>query len=846
MSQYPNGYFIEVGADQYKFVSPPGAEKQYTDIYTRAQVGNSIIAPVGTTPESVYGPSFQTYGPNYTYSPTQQKTSLLTAGEYKVIPYVNSSGNIFYATSIGGQIQGSIPSGYFPATDQQVDISKQLQTITPKEVPVGGPPSGVTGSGGGGGVSVSGPPSVSTPTPSAQAVATGAEISGSKAPSVMSPVPTPTTADIISSTQPPSFAQTVAGLATDTPDAPAINLGKTPIGELSISGTDIANIGIKLTARAASALLGISTINPLAKLGPLATLTGIPSLDPISIGIGIANNIANHASQPQTAINQSVSGIAQTGIDPISGYSFHAIEPTGLLGRIAKALDLPMMASYNYLNPSEAPLAPIAVLRNSALAHNADLTGMTPSEIMAAFHSNTVNGIMGYSGPLGMPTSEGSYMSDGTFLSRFGISAVGTAKSFSELSSTEQAVVAIQRSKNDILGLTSIDPSLMSSEATSFQTAVEAQMALSNTDDPKVAIQALSTLESTPPKIKTLALTHRNRIKTREAVKALKNKQLKTRKLVSFMDDFGATGTPVTGYKGNIQRDLDMTNPLVRRAMQKGELLPALKKIPLPRTKPKTKAGDTDTDTKAGDTDTDTKTDMQPMRFKKNDRSFEADRQLSRDIAAMKGSTGEVGNKSPVTGQTISEGRASFRPSGRAGDVVGVGGGDGTGPSPASGGVGVSGPSPEGGGPCFIAGTELMLEDKTLKKVEDIKVGDKLCGAQGSINEVTVLHKNPLGNRRIISVNGSRFFCTEDHPFKTNNGWQAVNAEMAIAKYPSIDVYNKNLEVGDIIENHIDEENTAINVINTREVSQDTSVYNFTLSNNHTYITNNFVMHNKM
>ena len=221
------------------------------------------------------------------------------------------------------------------------------------------------------------------------------------------------------------------------------------------------------------------------------------------------------------------------------------------------------------------------------------------------------------------------------------------------------------------------------------------------------------------------------------------------------------------------------------------------------------------------------------MTFKKNDRSFEADRTAaitSANLAATKSAAQAFSKK----------GLSAY---GKYGGNVS---GSDSGPSPASGGVGVSSPSPEGGGPCFIAGTELMLEDKTLKKVEDIKVGDKLCGAQGSINEVTVLHKNPLGNRRIISVNGSRFFCTEDHPFKTNNGWQAVNAEMAIAKYPSIDVYNKNLEVGDIIENHIDEENTAINVINTREVSQDTSVYNFTLSNNHTYITNNFVMHNKM
>ena len=142
-------------------------------------------------------------------------------------------------------------------------------------------------------------------------------------------------------------------------------------------------------------------------------------------------------------------------------------------------------------------------------------------------------------------------------------------------------------------------------------------------------------------------------------------------------------------------------------------------------------------------------------------------------------------------------------------DGDGDGDGDGTGPTPPG---DPAAPDSTASGPCFTAGTELMLEDKTLKKVEDIKVGGKLCGAQGSINEVTVLHKNPLGNRRIVSVNGSRFFCTEDHPFKTSKGWQAVNAEMATSKYPHINVYNKDLQAGDTIENHVDQENTVVGV----------------------------------
>ena len=517
MSQYPNGYFIEVGADQYKFVSPPGAEKQYTDIYTRAQVGNSIIAPVGTTPESVYGPSFQTYGPNYTYSPTQQKTSLLTAGEYKVIPYVNSSGNIFYATSIGGQIQGSIPSGYFPATDQQVDISKQLQTITPKEVPVGGPPSGVTGSGGGGGVSVSGPPSVSTPTPSAQAVATGAEISGSKAPSVMSPVPTPTTADIISSTQPPSFAQTVAGLATDTPDAPAINLGKVEgIGELSVSATDISDFGLEAAANIVPSVLGLKS----------------GFLGPIGVGIKVANAIANHASQPQTAVDQAVMGIPGTGFDPITGISIHAVST--LFG-------MPVLAAYNMNNPTDA-LSPTEGFTQMAIARKADLTGLKSTDNIADlyFSINKKTGNWSYSGPVGISTENGSFNSDGSFTDNNGnVSATGYKSDFQSLSYQDQATISFKRSKHPLSFLIGVEQSYMTPKAIALQNKMNSLLPDIQKDLPNLSeeqqndiavVRAISTEPNIDPsvagEIGKKGMTSVHGMATEQGAKALSEGQL--------------------------------------------------------------------------------------------------------------------------------------------------------------------------------------------------------------------------------------------------------------------------------------------------------------------------------
>ena len=87
---------------------------------------------------------------------------------------------------------------------------------------------------------------------------------------------------------------------------------------------------------------------------------------------------------------------------------------------------------------------------------------------------------------------------------------------------------------------------------------------------------------------------------------------------------------------------------------------------------------------------------------------------------------------------------------------------------------------------CFRANVKVLLEDKSLKNIQDIEVGEKLVGKDGEINEVTELHRPKLGDedyraphkQRMVSINGSGFDVSEDHMIMTTDGWKTPNSEI--------------------------------------------------------------------
>ena len=147
------------------------------------------------------------------------------------------------------------------------------------------------------------------------------------------------------------------------------------------------------------------------------------------------------------------------------------------------------------------------------------------------------------------------------------------------------------------------------------------------------------------------------------------------------------------------------------------------------------------------------------------------------------------------------------------------------------------------GGGCFIAGTQIMMHDHTLKNVEDVQVGDRLHRLDAESNEVLELQNKLITDgRKLGSINGGEHFFTEDHPLKTPAGWKSINAEMSNSKYDFTEIGQ--LQIGDTIIGHAGDD-TVITSIETKEVPEDTPIYNFTLDGDHEYFANGFLVHNK-
>lgn len=69
---------------------------------------------------------------------------------------------------------------------------------------------------------------------------------------------------------------------------------------------------------------------------------------------------------------------------------------------------------------------------------------------------------------------------------------------------------------------------------------------------------------------------------------------------------------------------------------------------------------------------------------------------------------------------------------------------------------------------CFSIGNSLVL-----RRIKDIKVGDKILNAQGE-DHVKEIYKRKINRAVQISVNGRKITCSENHPFFTVYGWRCA------------------------------------------------------------------------
>lgn len=147
---------------------------------------------------------------------------------------------------------------------------------------------------------------------------------------------------------------------------------------------------------------------------------------------------------------------------------------------------------------------------------------------------------------------------------------------------------------------------------------------------------------------------------------------------------------------------------------------------------------------------------------------------------------------------------------------------------------------------CFTAETLVRMHDGSLLRIDKVKIGDKVIGENGYINNVIGIEKPYLHDRRLYSFNDDiDYFVTPEHPFKSLRGWVSIDPEMTKKEHPAADLVDvQSLKVGDEIY-LFSGETVKVKRINSIEDSPNRTVYNLRLDGNNTYYANDYLVHNK-
>ena len=166
--------------------------------------------------------------------------------------------------------------------------------------------------------------------------------------------------------------------------------------------------------------------------------------------------------------------------------------------------------------------------------------------------------------------------------------------------------------------------------------------------------------------------------------------------------------------------------------------------------------------------------------------------------------------------------------SGGAGGSVGGGGSSTFGQGGLGGGL--------GGFTCFTANTLITMADGSEKTISSVQIGEKV---KSEIGESTILDiQIHEGDHEVYSINGGKPFVTEEHPFKTIDGWKAIDPFLTFEKHQ---ISSNALNLQDIVYKIDGKE-----IINSIEIGsvKYPKVYNLSLDNEHVYYANGYLVHN--
>ncbi len=162
-------------------------------------------------------------------------------------------------------------------------------------------------------------------------------------------------------------------------------------------------------------------------------------------------------------------------------------------------------------------------------------------------------------------------------------------------------------------------------------------------------------------------------------------------------------------------------------------------------------------------------------------------------------------------------------------------------PAPTTGGNGggnYGGAGGGGGRGCFIAGTKISLANDQYKNIEDVIPGDELLDGTGKTVVVKSLLRYPH-HGSLFGFNGGRHFFTANHPFLTLDGWKSLDPLKSMSESPGLKVGM--LREGDVV---LKQDGGLETIFILSSMESNETVYNFTVTGNHQYIADDYVVHN--
>lgn len=149
--------------------------------------------------------------------------------------------------------------------------------------------------------------------------------------------------------------------------------------------------------------------------------------------------------------------------------------------------------------------------------------------------------------------------------------------------------------------------------------------------------------------------------------------------------------------------------------------------------------------------------------------------------------------------------------------------------------------------PCFVAGTQITLEDGTFSDIENIKVGDSVLSFNFKTDTLEPQPVKGIGSKVVSSIvtykfkDGSELKATLDHPlYCKKHGWVSMNNEYTQAVY---NLTTSKVEVGCMI---VKQDGSSVEIVDINIDNTDTIVYNIkTVAVNHNFYANEYLVHNR-